>query len=140
MEGKEDPDNRRDFPGGFPDDTRSAFTAQGRTATERRMFEWTRAWLRLRAEHSSLRQGRLIDLFYDNDVYVFARQHVNETVIIAINRGAQEKKIAVPAAAIGLRGNSQAVGTIGSNETATFANETATLTLPPRTASAYVVR
>ncbi len=140
MEGKEDPDNRRDFPGGFPDDTRSAFTAQGRTATERRMFEWTRAWLRLRAEHSSLRQGRLIDLFYDNDVYVFARQHVNETVIIAMNRGAQEKKIAVPAAAIGLRGNSQAVGTIGSNETATFANETATLTLPPRTASAYVVR
>ncbi len=27
MEGKDDPDNRRDFPGGFPGDPRSAFTA-----------------------------------------------------------------------------------------------------------------
>jgi len=31
----------------------------------------------------------------------FARQHLNETVIIAINRAAQEKEIAVPAGAIG---------------------------------------
>ena len=55
-----------------------------------------------------------------NDVYVFARQHLNETVIIAINRAAQEKEIAVPAGAIGLRDNSQAVGTIGSNRNSDF--------------------
>ena len=140
MEGKDDPDNRRDFPGGFPGDTRSAFTASGRTEKERRMFEWTRDWIRLRAEHTAIRNGRLIDLFYDDDSYAFARQDQIETVIIAFNRGAQERKITVPVGAIGLRDNSQAVGTIGSNEIATIAKGTVTLTLPPKTATAYVVR
>ena len=30
MEGKDDPDNRRDFPGGFPGDARNAFDRSGR--------------------------------------------------------------------------------------------------------------
>src|SRR6185436_19186289 len=30
MEGKEDPDNRRDFPGGFPGDARNKFESSGR--------------------------------------------------------------------------------------------------------------
>ena len=54
MEGKDDPDNRRDFPGGFPGDARNAFSDSGTHAKEQRMFEWTRAWIRLRAEHSAL--------------------------------------------------------------------------------------
>ena len=140
MEGKDDPDNRRDFPGGFPGDPRSAFTASGRTATEQRMFEWTRTWLRLRAEHSAIRNGHLVDLFYDDDSYAFARQDRSETVIIAFNRAAQERKLTMPVGAIGVRDNSAVAGTIGSKETATIADGTVTLTLPPRTAGAYVVR
>src|ERR1041385_8525386 len=58
MEGKDDPDNRRDFPGGFPygssPDTRSAFTKEGRRRDEQRMFEWTQKWIRLRLEHSEI--------------------------------------------------------------------------------------
>lgn len=140
MEGKEDPDNRRDFPGGFPGDTRSAFTAQGRTATEQRMFEWTRAWVRLRAEHASLRRGRLIDLFYDNDVYVFARRHENETVIIAINRATQEKKVTVPVGTIGLRDGSELVPLLGSTGSTRIANDNGILILPNSSAVAFGVR
>ena len=36
MLGGEDPDNRRDFPGGFPGDKENAFTAAGRTPARRR--------------------------------------------------------------------------------------------------------
>ena len=79
MEGKDDPDNRRDFPV-------SAFKAEGRKPNEQQMFDWTRSWIRLRREHAAMRSGRLIDLFYDDETYVFARQHKNETVIIALNR------------------------------------------------------
>jgi neopullulanase len=140
MEGKEDPDNRRDFPGGFPGDARSAFSVQGRTDKERRMFEWTRAWIRLRAEHSAIRTGRLIDLFYDQDSYVFARQDRRETVIIAFNRATQEKKLALPARAIGLKDGSTLVGTMGSREIATIGEGSVTLTLPSRAAAAYMVR
>ena len=42
MEGKDDPDNRRDFPGGFPGDARNAFAVAGRKPKEQEMYEWTR--------------------------------------------------------------------------------------------------
>src|SRR4029079_19277218 len=56
MEAKDDPDNRRDFP-------QEAFKAEGRNAQQQKMFQWTRAWLRLRREHPALRAGKLIELF-----------------------------------------------------------------------------
>src|ERR1700687_3910184 len=85
MTGKDDPDNRRDFPGGFPGDRRSAFQAGTRTPDEQRMWQWTHDWIRLRREHSAFRVGRLIDLYYDDNSYVFARQFKDETVVVAFN-------------------------------------------------------
>jgi glycosidase len=139
MEGKADPDNRHDFPGGFPGDARNAFEAAGRTPREQEMYEWTRSWIHLRAEHSALRQGRLIDLFYDDDAYVFGRQDKDETLIIAINRAEKEKKIVVPAAAIGLRDGSELANLIGTSNSTRVTNGSATLTLPKSSASALIV-
>ena len=140
MEGKEDPDNRRDFPGGFPGDTRNAFAPEGRRPQEQKMFDWTRAWLRLRAEHSSLRRGSLIDLFYDDDAYVFARQDQNETVIVAFNREPKEKNVTIPAGAIGLRDGAELSPLIGTPGNARVKNGQATPNIPPSTAVAYKVR
>jgi glycosidase len=64
------------------------------------MFEWTRQWIRLRREHSALRRGRLIDLVYDENVYVFARQDSSETVVIAINRQDKEQEVTLPFASV----------------------------------------
>jgi glycosidase len=140
MEGKEDPDNRRDFPGGFPGDKRSAFTAEGRTSTEQRMYDWTRNWIRLRRQHSSLRDGRLIDLFYDDDTYAFARLDGSETVIVAINRAAQEKKVTIPAGSIGVKDRSELIVLSGPPGTTRVTNGQAQLTVPARTAVAFAVR
>ena len=140
MEGKEDPDNRRDFPGGWAGDAHNAFTAQGRTAKEQRMYEWTRGWIRLRAEHSALRRGNLIDLFYDDDAYVFARQDKTETVIIAINRTEKEKKVTLPAASIGLKDGAELTPLMGRFEGTPILNGQATLSIPPKTAVPYTVR
>ncbi|MDQ2936243.1 MAG: alpha-amylase family glycosyl hydrolase, partial [Acidobacteriota bacterium] len=143
MEGKDDPDNRRDFPGGFasgPDrGARSAFDASGRTAKEQQMYEWTRSWIRLRTEHSAIRQGRLIDLFYDDDAYVFARRDQRETVIIAINRATQEKKVVIPAGVIGLRDGAALMNLIGTSGPGSVTNGQATLILPARAAVALKV-
>jgi glycosidase len=140
MEGKDDPDNRRDFPGGFPGDARNAFTSAGREPKEQKMFEWTRAWIRLRAEHSAVRQGRLIDLFYDDDTYVFARQDGSETVIIALNRADKEKQVTLPAGALGLRAGVELRNLIGTSGASRVANGSATLILAKSSASALVVR
>jgi glycosidase len=141
MMGGDDPDNRRDFPGGFPGDARNAFEERGRTPTERRMYDWTRDWLRLRREHSSLRHGRLIDLVYTDDVYVYARRDKNETVIIAINRAARPNALRLPAASLGLKGGTSIAPLIRATRAATVIVEAEefALELPPATVTAYQV-
>jgi glycosidase len=97
MEGKEDPDNRRDFPGGFPGDTRNAFLTGGRTSQEQDMWQWTRNWIELRRKYSAIRNGRLTDLYFDDESYVFSRHNQEQAVVIAINRSPQTRKLSMDA-------------------------------------------
>jgi glycosidase len=140
MEGKDDPDNRRDFPGGFTvgtvRDSRSAFNDGERTQAERDLFNWTRSWLHLRAEHTALRTGKLVDLFYDKDAYVFARQDSTECVIVAFNRGDKSIQIDVQPASLGLK--QAVVKALFGEGTATRGSDGKTiLTVPPKTAVAF---
>ena len=126
MEGGEDPDNRRDFPS-------NAFTPEGRSAKQREMFDWTRSWIRLRRENAAVRSGRLIDLFADDEAYVFARQLDAETVIIALNRDKQSKQVTIP---VGLRDGMTLKSVIGEGSSRVVNGE-ATLNLPAQTAVAF---
>lgn len=139
MEGGDDPDNRRDFPGGFPDDQHNAFIAAGRSRDQQRMWDWTRDWLALRREHPALRRGRLIDLFYDDDAYAFARQDDKETVIIVINRAASERKVTIPAATMGLSDGARLTPLHGAKDGVQVAKGAATLVVPGKIAAAYRV-
>jgi len=138
MEGGEDPDNRRDFPGGFPGDSRSAFVASGRTPNEERMYQWTREWIRLRNEHSAVRDGGLIDLVYDDAVYAFVRQDRNESVIVIINRASAETSLTIPAAAVGLKDGSKLLPLIGVKAKSEVTGGVAKLVVPPRSVVAYL--
>ncbi len=137
MKGKEDPDNRGDFPGGFPGDSTSAFQASTRSTEEQRVWQWTQGWIRLRRDHSALRTGRQIDLFYDDDAYAFARQNKVETVIVVFNRASVEKDITIPAAAIDIRDGSELIALPGSQNRATVSKGAATFVVPALTAAAY---
>ena len=57
MHGGGDPDNRRDFPGGWPGDAHDAFTEAGRTPEEQRMFSWVSGLTQLRKHHVALQCG-----------------------------------------------------------------------------------
>jgi glycosidase len=140
MDGKDDPDNRRDFPGGFPDDKHNAFLANQRTPNQQRMWQWTHDWIKLRREHSAIRQGRLVDLFYDDDTYAYARRDANETVIIVINRSAKEKKITIPARSVELRDGAELIFVSGSAKSATVKSGQISLIVPGRMAVAYRTR
>jgi len=139
MEGKDDPDNRRDFPGGFPGDDGSAFLATGRTKDQQRMWQWTRDWIKLRQEHSALRHGSLIDLFCDDDVYVFARQNESEIVIVALNRSDREREISLPTSAVAAR-MTLALEPLVAGARASSGPREVTLSLPRMTSVAYLVR
>ena len=85
MRGAGDPDNRRDFPGGFPGDPRDAFTKEGRTAEENDVFNHLRLLARRRAELAPLRRGTLRHVYDEEQQTVFARTHAGETVFLAFN-------------------------------------------------------
>ncbi len=137
MPGGGDPDNRQDFPGGWPGDARSAFERNGRTAAEQRMYEWTHAWLQLRREHTALRRGALIDLAYDDDAYAFARRDAAETIIVAFNRAAVPKTLTVPASFLQLANGAGLEPLLGVGTPAAVINSNLAVAIPARTAVAY---
>jgi glycosidase len=140
LAGGDDPDNRRDFPGGFPGDARDAFDERGRKPTEQRMYEWTRDWLRLRRDHTALRSGRLIDLLYTDETYVFARQDASETLIIAFNRADRPAVLQIPSATLGLATGARLVPLLSNAANAvTVEGETIRFGVPAKTAVAYKV-
>ena len=93
MQGGDDPDNRRDFPGGFPGDPRNAFTAQGRTPDEQEIFSHVQALLRLRREHPALRGGRHWHLAWDQSFYAFVREGAGERLLVVLNNADQPAKL-----------------------------------------------
>ena len=101
------------------------------------MFDWTRSWIRLRRESAAIKSGRLIDLFYDDEVYIFARQLNDEIVIIAINRENKTKHIAVPAVTVGLKDGTTLKSVIGPKSSSRVVNGDVTLSLPPQMAVAF---
>jgi glycosidase len=139
MEGGDDPENRRDFPGGWKGDARNAFERSGRTPREQRMFEWARDWLKLRREHAAMRHGRLIDLAFDEDSYAFARQTADETIILAFNRAAAVKRINAPAAFIEVADGAELVPLVVAKERVRVEGGAITFEVPARTAVAYRV-
>jgi neopullulanase len=96
MPGGADPRNRHDFPGGWTGDPKNAFTADGRTPQQQRIFSYVQALLRLRREHPVLAQGRLWHLASDDSSYVFERDSDEEKVIVAFNNSKESRQLTIP--------------------------------------------
>ena len=95
MPGGSDPDNRRDFPGGWKEDSANSFTKEGRSGAQQEIFSYAQTLLRLRREQDALRRGRLWHLFSDESCYVFLRQAEQENLVVAFNNSSQARSIEV---------------------------------------------
>ena len=76
---------RKDFPGGFPGDKRSAFTPEGRTAEENAMFNWLSRLLHWRQGNEVVSRGTQTQFIPHNGVYVIARRYGGKTVMTVLN-------------------------------------------------------
>jgi len=85
MPGGSDPDNRRDFPGGWLEDTHNAFEPSGRTPEEQAVFDHLHKLTRLRKKLEPLRRGSTLDLAANNQVYAFARVSGNVAPLVVFN-------------------------------------------------------
>jgi glycosidase len=93
--GGDDPDNRRDFPGGFPGDSRNAFEPGGRTPDEQEIFTTAQALLRLRREHIALRRGKQINVAWDPSYYAFVRATAEEKLLVVANTGSGPRDLSI---------------------------------------------
>ena len=137
LEGGDDPDNRRDFPGGFPGDARNAFEQAGRTAAEQRMYEWTRDLLRLRREQAALRRGALLDLHFDEDSYAYARRDAAETVVVILNRAAAPKEMTIPASYLDARDGARLEPLLVAKDSPSVVAGALRLNVPAKSAVVY---
>ena len=96
MPGRGDPDNRHDFPGGWREDPKNAFTEGGRTPEQQEIFSYVQNLLRVRREHPALSEGRQWNLFSDDSALVFLRESDEEKVLIVFNRSKGPRELRVP--------------------------------------------
>jgi glycosidase len=96
MPGGDDPDNRRDFPGGFPGDPHNAFLASGRTPEQQDVFSYTQSLLALRNHHAALRSGKQWHIGYDDDYYAFLRDLPEEKLLVVFNNAGKTVTLKLP--------------------------------------------
>ena len=110
MTGGHDPDNRKDFPWDTALNLANVNSRSGLAPGEARFFRFTRNSIKLRKDIKALRSGRTVDLFYDDDVYVFGRvfehdvsmrNRNNSYAVIAFNVSGKEKAITLRNSALG---------------------------------------
>jgi glycosidase len=134
MTGGADPDNRKDFPGGWIGDPENAFLAAGRSPRQQEMFSFTQSLLRLRHEHIALQTGRLWSLFSDQSAYVFLRDSEEEHLLVAFNNGIAPRTIKIPVNDTPLQKLPAASSLLGG-ATADFFGGELRLTLPAQSIS-----
>jgi glycosidase len=82
---KGDADLRKDFPGGWPDDLRSAFTPIGRTPTENKYFDFTAQLFNWRKSEPVIHYGKTMHYAPQNEVYVYFRYTDTKSVMVILN-------------------------------------------------------
>lgn len=90
---KGDGDIRRNFPGGWPGDSRNAFTAEGRTEQENEVFNYTRTLMQYRKNNPVIHTGRFVHFVPENNVYVYFRMNEDKKLMVVLNNSDQEVKL-----------------------------------------------
>jgi glycosidase len=138
MPGGGDPDNRRDFPGGFPGDPRNAFEAAGRWPEEAAVHAHVRALLRLRQATPALRRGRTVNLHVADKAWVYARLLGETVAVVGLNTGGTTETLDLPAAALGLADGTRLGDAVGPLGEATVEAGRLRLSLAPASCGVFV--
>lgn len=139
MSGGDDPDNRRDFPGGWSSDQQNAFTPAGRTDAQKAMFTHTQTLLRLRREHPALRIGKQWSLASGDTWYAYVREALGDRVLCVFNNSDQPQTFELQTADTPIQ-NANGITPLYDAEPASISGTTARMSVRARTVSLYLVR
>ncbi|MGA2357113.1 MAG: alpha-amylase family glycosyl hydrolase, partial [Terriglobales bacterium] len=141
MQGGDDPDNRRDFPGGFPGDQHNAFTASGRTVEEQDVFAHVQTLLVLRRSHPALRTGKQWHIGWDDSYYAFVRESPQDKdkLLVVYNNALTTRELSIPVEKTPLESTRQLQAVFG-NTPAEMVNGRVHLSLPAESIAVFSVR
>jgi glycosidase len=149
MLGGDDPDNRHDFPGGFPGDTNNAFISGVRTPEQQKMHDAVRALLKLRAAHSALQTGQQQDVQADETTFAFVRTadiHTrcaegrnDDRVLIVANKSDQPRDLTLELKDTALEGCTQFQDLFQTRTTRATDGTHVQLIVAPQTVAVYQV-
>jgi glycosidase len=149
MPGGDDPENRHDFPGGFPGDPRNAFTSAGRTPEQNQMYDWVAGLLHFRNSHPVFAEGGQQNLAHDATSLVYLRARDPQSgcapgdsgrVLVAINNADQPRTLEIDPPGTALAGCTDFVPAAGTNTPVTLNLGKPTMTLGPKQAAIYEVK
>lgn len=126
LPGGNDPDNRRDFPGGWPNDSRNAFEVSGRTAAEQSVWAHVQRLLRLRAELPELRLGATQHVEVGEQTYVYRRGRT----VVALNNDVRAVEVRVDSL-------DRTVDALGACTAPRREGDTYVIVVPPRTGCVF---
>jgi neopullulanase len=139
MPGGDDPDNRRDFPGGFPGDPRNAFAASGRTPEQEDVFAYVQSLLALRKNHAALRTGKQWHIGWDNNYYAFLRDLQEEKLLVVYNNAPKTLELNIPVDNTPLE-TAHHLQTVFGNVSAELVTGKVRVSLPAQTLAVFSVR
>jgi glycosidase len=90
---KGDGNKRKDFPGGWAGDARSAFRSEGRTEAEKEMFNYVQKLIRWRNANEVIHTGKFRHFIPAEGIYVYFRYNDKKTVMVVMNNNEAEKAI-----------------------------------------------
>ncbi len=144
-----DPDNRHDFPGGFPGDPQNAFAASGRTAEQANVHDWVASLFLFRDHHPALANSEQQDLFVDPSAFVFVRAPDlqkgcaagnGERYLVAVNSSDQPREVKLQLSHTALDGCSDFTGEIGTSAVLHATGSVLTVSLGPKQAEILEAR
>jgi neopullulanase len=139
MSGGADPDNRRDFPGGFPGDPRDAFKARGRTDEQQDILAHVQSLLALRQSHPALRTGKQWHIGWDESYYAFLRDLPEEKLLVVYNNASSSRDLKIPLDDTPLQ-NARELHPIFGQSPARIADGNLEVTVPPLSIAVFQVR
>jgi len=84
---------RKDFPGGWINDTLNAFTPEGRTPLQQEAFSYVKTIADWRKGCTAVQTGKTLQFIPENDVYVYFRYNEKQTIMIVMNFSDNERTI-----------------------------------------------
>lgn len=84
---------RKDFMGGWPDDEKNGFTAEGRSDAQNEIYNYLQKLLNWRKSKKVIHNGELTHFIPESNVYVYFRHHAEEKVMIILNNNEHAQTI-----------------------------------------------